>query len=109
MFGLILGIHVFVAILLILAILLHQPQHGGMGFLSGGTTFFGARGAAPFLIKTIVTLAVIFGITSFSLAIMRHRSGAQTTIERAIRKGKVAPQLPMEPTLPRETPQGEEK
>ncbi len=69
--GLITGIHVFVSILLILAILLHQPQRGGLSvFLGGGGEFFGGRGAAPFLTKTVIVLGIIFGITTFTLAFL---------------------------------------
>ena len=69
--NIILLIHMLVAVCIIVLVLL---QHGkgadaGAGFGSGASgTVFGARGSTPFLMKLTSFLALIFFLTSISLA-----------------------------------------
>lgn len=71
MLGLVITIHIFVAILIVGLILLQQGKGANMGtsFGSGGSqTVFGSRGAAPFMFKLTVALVTIFFVTSVSLS-----------------------------------------
>jgi preprotein translocase subunit SecG len=70
-------VHVLVALILILAVLLQSARgtdlagaFGGMGSQAA----FGPRGTATFLSKATVVLAVVFMMTSISLAILANRS-----------------------------------
>lgn len=64
-------IHVFVCLFLVGAVLL-QSGSGGMGVLSGAATqtVFGGRGASGFLAKATSVCAMLFMLTSASLAYM---------------------------------------
>src|SRR5215475_13515284 len=64
-------LHVFVCIFLILVVLLQAGKGGGMGLAfgsSGAQTVFGGSGAGNFLTKLTAGTAVIFMITSLTLA-----------------------------------------
>ena len=76
MVTLILTVHILVALVLILVVLLQSSRgtdiaaaFGGMGSQAA----FGPRGTATFLSKATVVLAVIFMVTSISLAILANR------------------------------------
>ncbi len=63
-------IHVVVCLFLILVVLLQQGKGGGMGGALGGATaqVFGGRGAGNFMTRLTAICAVIFMVTSISLA-----------------------------------------
>ena len=63
-------VHVLVCLFLILTILLQAGKGAGMGAAFGGAsqTVFGGRGAAPFLAKLTTATAVVFMLTSMTLA-----------------------------------------
>ncbi|MFU8803385.1 MAG: preprotein translocase subunit SecG [Bradymonadaceae bacterium] len=66
-------VHAITSVVLVLVILLQSGKGGGMGSGFGGAAaagqqIFGGRGAATFLSKATVGLAVIFMTTSLSLA-----------------------------------------
>ena len=64
-------IHVFVCLFLMLTVLLQAGKGGGMGVAFGSSTssaVFGGRGAGSFLEKLTAGTAVVFMITSMSLA-----------------------------------------
>ena len=88
MFTLILIIHL-IACLLLIGVVLMQTGKGGMGSaFGGGESFFGGQGAAPFLTRATTVLAVVFMLTSLSLALI---SGKQTkrsasAIEKALQQ-----------------------
>ena len=42
--GVLIGLHVFIALVLILVILMQPSRAGGLGAIGGGTTYFGPRG-----------------------------------------------------------------
>ena len=65
-------IHIFVAIVLILVVLLQAGRGGGMGAAFGGASqqIFGGRGAGNFLAKVTTVCAVVFFLTSLTLAMM---------------------------------------
>lgn len=75
--NLILAIHYFVCLFLIIVILLQAGKGADIGAVFGGGagTVFGSRGAATFLSKITTGMAVVFLITSISLAsISRDKS-----------------------------------
>ena len=76
---LLLTIHILVAVVLIMVVLLQSARgtdiaasFGGMGSQAA----FGPRGTATFLSKATVVLAVIFMLTSITLAILSNRQRA---------------------------------
>lgn len=82
MHTILLVIHVMVAIGLISLVLLQQGKGSdmGAGFGAGSSgTVFGARGAASFLAKVTGGFALLFFITSISLAVVATRSSAVST------------------------------
>jgi preprotein translocase subunit SecG len=73
-------IHVFVCIALIMIVLLQTGKGADMGAAFGGgasQTLFGSTGASTFLSKATTAAAIIFMITSLSLAYMSsNKSGS---------------------------------
>jgi len=72
-------LHVVVALLLTLVVLLQPGNKGGMGAAfggAGGATVFGGRGANTFLAKLTAGAAVLFMVTSMSLAYLSSRTGS---------------------------------
>jgi preprotein translocase subunit SecG len=63
-------VHVFVCIFLILVVLLQQGRGGGLGSAFGGASaqVFGGRGAGNFMTRTTWVCAMVFILTSVSLA-----------------------------------------
>ncbi len=89
--GIIIFIHVVVSILLIVIVLLQSSKGGGLsGFLSGAAeSTLGVRGATTFLHKMTVALAIIFMISSLSLAyINAKRTAAVETEDTVIEEGQ---------------------
>uniref|UniRef100_A0A7C4GHD5 Protein-export membrane protein SecG n=1 Tax=candidate division WOR-3 bacterium TaxID=2052148 RepID=A0A7C4GHD5_UNCW3 len=83
MYGVLIFLHLLVSVLLILIVLIQQPQKGGLGtLLGGGESIFGGSGAAPFITKVTTALAVAFMLTSLGLVLLsaqRARPAARTT------------------------------
>ncbi len=78
MYTLLIIIHLFVSFIMIGAILLQAGKGAEIGAAFGGSsqTIFGSRGAATFLSKMTVGAAVIFMVTSLSLAFLsKERAG----------------------------------
>jgi preprotein translocase subunit SecG len=65
-------VHIFVCLFLVGVVLLQSGRSGGMGVLSGAATqtVFGGRGASGFLAKATSVCAMLFMLTSASLAYM---------------------------------------
>jgi preprotein translocase subunit SecG len=63
-------IHVMVCLFLILVVLLQQGIGGGLGGALGGgaTQVFGGRGAGNFMTRLTTAMALLFVVTSMSLA-----------------------------------------
>lgn len=80
-------VHILVALGLIGLVLLQQGKGADIGaaFGSGGSnTVFGARGSANFLSRTTAVLAVLFFVTSLSLAyFVTATPKRQSVIDRA--------------------------
>jgi preprotein translocase subunit SecG len=99
-------IHVIVSIALILIVLLQTGKGANMGAVFGGAgsqALFGNTGAATFLGKMTTVAAVIFMITSLSLAYI-SKSGGKSVVSdikpAAQQTQPVAPILP--PAAPEE-------
>jgi len=74
--GLLTALHVLVAVILILAVLLQSARGADLAGAFGGMgsqTAFGPRGTATFLSKATVVLAVVFMLTSITLAVMGNQ------------------------------------
>jgi len=92
MYTLLIIIHLFVSFIMIGAILLQAGKGAEIGAAFGGSsqTIFGSRGAATFLSKMTVGAAIIFMLTSLSLAFLsRERAG-----EHSIMKNSVSDTVP---------------
>ncbi|RLC23349.1 MAG: preprotein translocase subunit SecG [Deltaproteobacteria bacterium] len=78
MTNLVVGLHVSVCVLLILIVLLQSGKGAEMGVSLGGgagQTLFGAGGPATILTKITTAVAIIFMVTSLTLAYMSgHQS-----------------------------------
>lgn len=90
-------IHVFVCFLMTGAILLQSGKGAEIGAAFGGSsqTVFGSRGPANFLSKLTVGVAVVFMLTSMSLAILaKQRNFSSTVIELNQKETSSAPAAP---------------
>jgi len=100
MYTLLIIIHVVVSLALILIVLLQTGKGAEMGAGFGGgsnQTIFGSRGTATFLSKITTGAAVMFMLTSLSLAIVtKNRTGSvvRATPSRAAAPAKPAPAMP---------------
>lgn len=74
----ILVIHLIVCIFLIFIVLIQSGKGAEMGAAFGGSsqTLFGARGAATFFSKLTTIAAIVFMITSLSLAVFTAKGGS---------------------------------
>jgi len=82
LFNLVVIVHLIVCLLLILVVLMQSSKGGGLSGAfggGGGQAIMGGRETASFLSKATTYLAIIFMITSLSLAFLSAaRSGAET-------------------------------
>jgi preprotein translocase subunit SecG len=87
-------IHVLVCLFLIAVVLLQSGKGAELGAAFGGSsqTLFGGRGAATFMSKLTTIAAVVFMLTSFTLAVV-------TTKGSSIIK-KEAPVTEQHPSVP---------
>jgi preprotein translocase subunit SecG len=80
-------VHVFACGLLILVVLLQTGKGAEMGAVFGGggsSTIFGASGAGNFLTKLTTVTAVVFFLTSLSLAYSSLARTRTTVFDRAL-------------------------
>ncbi len=112
MYTLIVVLHVLVCFLMIAAILLQAGKGAEIGAAFGGSsqTVFGSRGPANFLSKVTVATAVIFMLTSLTLAYLsRERTYSSTVIDLDQRESTSAPAVPSdEPSQESESAPGSE-
>ena len=99
-------VHVFVCIALIMIVLFQSGKGADMGAAFGGgssSTLFGSTGASTFLGKATTVAAVIFMLTSLSLAYMStHRTGSGSIMEDV--KAPIAQPAAQTEKAPAETP-----
>src|SRR6266478_3646079 len=115
MFAFIITLHVVVSIFLIFVILLQPGKGDAMAGLAGGggggaNTVFGGRGSVTFLSKVTTVCAIIFMVTSLTLAwrsshsasvlSARRNIAAQDAAKKAADKGTTQPALPAGQTAP---------
>ena len=90
MYTVILIIHLSVSLILIAVILLQAGRGGGLAeIFGGGQSILGTR-AATVLTKTTTTCAVIFLLTSLTLAMFSARQG-RSLMERTSARDQSAP------------------
>ena len=80
-------LHVTVCILLILIVLLQSGKGAEMGVSMGGgagQTLFGASGPATLLAKVTTAVAIIFMLTSLSLAYMSGNRSEATIMKDTV-------------------------
>ncbi len=91
--GIITVLHVFVSVLMIMIILLQMGKGAEMGSTFGGgysQTIFGSSGPVSFLNKLTTVIAVVFMLTSLTLAFLTGQSPAK----RVEVPGQGAPVIP---------------
>lgn len=100
LYGLILGLHLIVCLILIAVILLQAGRGGGLADTFGGATqsMFGTRGAA-ILTRATTFCAVIFMCTSLGLAFLSSRGG-RSLMQGAPEKSPAATPVPAAPASP---------
>ena len=99
MLTLVITIHVVACFVLIMVVLLQAGKGANMGAAFGGSsqTVFGSSGAGTFLGKLTATVAVVFMLTSLTLAYLATKGGS-SVVERVGAPVTQQEQLPM--TLP---------
>jgi preprotein translocase subunit SecG len=78
-YTLILIVHIIVCVFLIFIVLIQTSKGAELGAAFGGgssQTLFGARGAATFLSKLTTVAAIVFMLTSLTLAVFSVRQGS---------------------------------
>jgi len=94
-------IHVIVCVLLVIVILMQSSKGGGLSaaFGGGGQVIFGGRETATFLSKATTYLAIIFMVTSLSLAFLsagRGTKGQESVLKRAAKRAQWGTVVPEE-------------
>jgi preprotein translocase subunit SecG len=99
MFTAILILHVIVCFFLIFIVLVQSGKGAELGAAFGGSsqTLFGARGAATIFSKLTTIAAVVFMITSLSLAIITAKGGS---VVRRVPVTQQRPNMPAAPVSP---------
>lgn len=85
MIFILLVLHLIASAILILVVLLQSGKAGDLASTFGGATSqaaFGARGAATVLTKATTASAIVFMLTSLSLAILYTRGTSTTIMDR---------------------------
>ena len=100
--GIILGLHVLLALMIIGLVLLQRGKgaEAGAGFGSGASgTVFGARGTSTLFSKLTAVFAAMFFITSLTLAYLGARPTAEPTsvLERAAQAATTPAPTPAAP------------
>lgn len=82
MYTLAVSIHLIVCFLMIAAILLQAGKGAEIGASFGGSsqTVFGSRGPGTFLSKVTVGAAIVFMLSSLSLAILSKQANTSSTV-----------------------------
>jgi preprotein translocase subunit SecG len=108
--SLILVIHYLVCVFLIIVILLQAGKGADVGAAFGGAsqTVFGSRGAATFLSKLTTAVAIIFLITSISLASISRNKGKSSILKTVPEESQpMATPVSTPAASPRPQPAGE--
>jgi preprotein translocase subunit SecG len=112
MYALVVAFHIVASLVLILVVLLQSGKAGDLASTFGSTgsqTAFGARGAATVLTRATTVSAVVFMVTSLTLAIMFTRGSSGTVLEGIDLPEEVPIESPIDPsTVPAEQPATEQ-
>jgi preprotein translocase subunit SecG len=100
--GIILGVHVLLALMIIGLVLLQRGKgaEAGAGFGSGASgTVFGARGTSTLFSKLTAVFAALFFATSLTLAYIGARPSGEpsSVLERAAQAAAATPANPAAP------------
>lgn len=77
-------IHVVVCLFLVVIVLLQHGKGADIGAtFGGGNTVFGSEGPVPLLNKVTTAAAIIFMVTSISLAYISAKSGTRSVMQNA--------------------------
>ena len=89
-------LHLIVCFLMIAAILLQAGKGAEIGAAFGGSsqTVFGSRGPGTFLSKVTVAAAVIFMLTSLSLALLSRQENVASVIDVPATSGEAPASAP---------------
>ena len=94
-------VHIIVSIALIMIVLLQTGKGADMGAAFGGgssQTLFGSTGASTFLSKATTVAAIVFMLTSLSLAyVAGSKSGKSVVMESAVPIEETVPSPAAEP------------
>lgn len=105
-------VHVIVGISLILVVLLQRGKGASMGAAFGGSsqTLFGSRGPQSFLGKLTTIVAVVFMLTSLSLAVLSSKKPTASIMQTSNVKDTkpVTSANPVTPAPKTETQSGEQ-
>ena len=107
MYGLVIAFHIVASLVLILVVLLQSGKAGDLAATFGSTgsqTAFGARGAATVLTRATTVCAVIFMVTSLTLAIMFTKGSNGTVLEGV----SLPEEVPIESPIDLSTPPAEQ-
>ena len=99
-------LHLIVCFLMIAAILLQAGKGAEIGAAFGGSsqTVFGSRGPGTFLSKITVGAAIIFMVTSLSLALLsRNENVASSVIDVPTTSGRATSAAPVNTEAPLES------
>jgi preprotein translocase subunit SecG len=107
--GIILSVHVLLALMIIGLVLLQRGKgaEAGAGFGSGASgTVFGARGTSTLFSKLTAVFAAMFFITSLTLAYIGARPNAEPTsvLERAAQAATATQPAVTQPAAPATAP-----
>ncbi len=93
MYTLVVVIHLIVCLFLIFIILIQSSKGAEMGAAFGGSTqtLFGSRGAATFMNKLTTVAAIVFMLTSLSLAVLSMNRGSVISDRAPTQKAPVKP------------------
>ena len=92
MTGLLIVVHIIVSVILILSVLLQSGKAADLASAFGGQgsqTAFGIRGSATFLAKMTTVAAIMFMVTSLTLAIVYSHGTSSEISEAAKEASKV--------------------
>lgn len=95
-------LHLIVCFLMIAAILLQAGKGAEIGAAFGGSsqTVFGSRGPGTFLSKVTVAAAVIFMLTSLSLALLSRQENVASVIDVPATSGESTSPTPESTEVP---------
>lgn len=93
MYTLVVVIHLIVCLFLIFIILIQSSKGAEMGAAFGGSTqtLFGSRGAATFMNKLTTVAAIVFMLSSLSLAVLSMNRGSVISDRAPTQEAPVKP------------------